>query len=110
MDAQPLTIYDVESHAQDLLDRNGQTTTLEIKKALRNDGFFATQGQVANGMYIMWQPNDWHWVFNGTYRTYFPSFSDALAAFEADEDAYTQTSCGTKVTHSLLTTHSPETG
>jgi hypothetical protein len=92
MNAQPLTLYDVEEQAMILLQENGQVTTLEIKKALRDNGFFATQAQVANGMYIMWQPNDWHWVFNGTYRTYYPSLSEAQEVFEKDEDAYTQTS------------------
>ena len=87
-----LTIFDVEQQAQDLIEENGQTTTLDIKKALREQDFWATQDQVATGMYLVWEVHDWHWVFNGTFRTYFPNLLDAMEAYNENPDGYAQTS------------------
>jgi hypothetical protein len=78
-----LTVNDVESVAEFLLSENGQVTTLEIKNELREDGFYAVQEAVAKSMYFLWRPRQWHFTFNGTYRTYFPDFESAEEAYIA---------------------------
>jgi hypothetical protein len=86
------TVFEVENKARDLLDVNGKTTTLEIKHALRDDGFRVTQEEVAHSMYVVWAVNDWHWTFNGTYRTYYPCYRNAVLAFDRDKNNIEQTS------------------
>jgi hypothetical protein len=87
-----LTVNIVETIASDLLHQNGSTTTLDIKNVAREDGYWATQDVVAQSMYAVWQLHDWHWTFNGTYRTYYPDFESAEAAYNADKDNVHQTS------------------
>jgi hypothetical protein len=91
-DKMPLTFGDVHKQVVDLLDTNGRTTTLEIKLALRNIGFNATQSEVAQSMYTLWPLYDWHWTFNGTYRTYFPNLQEAINDFATTETPVHQTS------------------
>lgn len=86
------TLNDVARKASEILAQNGKATTLEIKMALRNDGYFARQEAVAYAMYTLWGVYEWHWTFNGTYRTYYPSFYDALNAFGDDSVGIEQTS------------------
>lgn len=49
-DVQELTLDVVATTALELIDANGYTTTLEVKKALRADGYEVTQEQVSNYM------------------------------------------------------------
>jgi len=87
-----LTLNVIETVASDLLAQNGALTTLDLKNALREDGYRATQYDVAHSMYALWQVRDWHWTFNGTYRTYYEDFASALAAYNADPNSIGQTS------------------
>lgn len=93
MDYKQLTVNDVEGVADELLAANGQTTTLDIKNRLRDEGFWAVQYDVANSMYLLWEARGWHWTFNGTYRIYYQDFDSAEAAYNAaDEGDVYQTS------------------
>lgn len=78
-----LQITDVERVATELLAKNGKTTNLEIKNQLRAEGFWAIQSAVAVSMYVITELNGWHWVFNGTYRTYYKDLNSAEAAYLA---------------------------
>lgn len=83
---EPLTVNAVERIATDLLALNGSTTTLEIKDNARAQGYHAVQAAVAQSMYLIWEVRGWHWTFNGIYRTYYPTFEDAEAAYNAAPD------------------------
>jgi hypothetical protein len=87
-----LTAQDVWIAFQQLLAENGTTTTLDIKLDLRDDGFHATQHDVAQFMYWHCQVGDLFWTFNGTFRTYYSSLQDALDAYSADDGEIQQTS------------------
>lgn len=78
------SVLDVENAARVLLKRNGKTTTLEIKHYMWKQDFEVYQEEVAQSMYAVWAVNGWHWTFNGTYRTYYPTFEDAQEAYDED--------------------------
>jgi len=54
----------------DLLDKNGQTTSLEVKEELRTRGFWATQAIVGVALQEIAEDEDIPFDFNGIYRTY----------------------------------------
>jgi len=54
-----------------LLKNEGQITSLEIKDALRKDGFWATQMTIGPMIHKIADEDNIHWDFNGTYRTYY---------------------------------------
>lgn len=62
-----LTDLDVDLVAEGLINTNGPTTTLEIKKRLREFGFFATQRMVSEAMQRLLYP----FTDNGQYRSYY---------------------------------------
>jgi len=57
--------------AEDLMNKNGSTTNLDIKMALRANGFWAMQVDVANAMNRV-VPNQYIWQTsnNGRFNTY----------------------------------------
>ena len=65
-----LTKADVFDVASDLIEANGSTTTLDIKKELRNRGFFALQADVSDYMVQVCDEEDWSFTFNGVHRVY----------------------------------------
>jgi hypothetical protein len=65
-----LTKADVFDVASDLIEANGSTTTLDIKKELRNRGFFALQADVSDYMVQVCSEEDWDFTFNGAHRVY----------------------------------------
>jgi hypothetical protein len=71
MQYQNLDRADVESVMNDLLNKNGQTTSLEVKEELRNRGFWATQAVVGTTLQEIAEDNDVPFDFNGVYRTYY---------------------------------------
>lgn len=87
-----LTIDDVKTVLVKLLDENETTTNLDIKNALREDGFFATQeavSQFTNELYANDDPEGLDYSANGQYRTYFigdSSDDEDLFATDDDED------------------------
>jgi len=60
----------VKQAAEHLLLSNGQTTTLEVKTLLREQGFEAYQADVSQWMDRLSQELDWEFTFNGRNRTY----------------------------------------
>jgi hypothetical protein len=80
----------VAAVANKLLDTNGQTTTLEVKEALRQDGYLANQADVSAAMDGLQYSEGWYHIFTGTYRTYYRNGSGprtaAPAAAPDDED------------------------
>jgi len=65
-----LTKADVYDVAMDLIEENGSTTTLDVKKELRKNGFFAKQVEVSNYMNEISDEENWNFTFNGVHRTY----------------------------------------
>jgi len=65
-----LTKADVYDVAMDLIEENGSTTTLDVKKELRNNGFFAKQVEVSNFMSEVADEENWSFTFNGVHRVY----------------------------------------
>ena len=73
-----LTDSAVIDAALDLIKKNGKTTTLDIKRALRTDGYFATQGNISVIMNTLYSSNNLEFVNNGTYREYFEASQSNL--------------------------------
>ena len=67
-----ITKQDVLAVAADLINKNGSTTTLEVKSVLRKNGFTARQTEVSNFMDELAKVDDEFAIVsdNGTYRTY----------------------------------------
>lgn len=65
-----LTSSDVEKTVRELIRMNGSTTTLEVKNALRRDGFYATQTAVSTCMADMAANNEINYNDNGSHRIY----------------------------------------
>ena len=59
--------------AETLLLQNGQTTTLEVKNALREEGYIAFQADVSYFMKTAVQQTGWRFTCNGRNRTYYPA-------------------------------------
>lgn len=53
-----------------LMLTHGTTSTLEVKKELREQGFFAVQAEVAAWMAILSEERKWKFWSNGRYRVY----------------------------------------
>ncbi len=53
-----------------LIEDNGETTSLEVKKVLRSKGFWATQAQIGTALIEIAEEQDNEWVYNGVHRTY----------------------------------------
>lgn len=66
-----LTPNDVETVMNELIDKNGKTTSMEAKEELRNRGFWATQAIVGVAMREIADRIGIPWDFNGIYRTYY---------------------------------------
>lgn len=62
---------DVRSAFIDLLEEHGETTSLDVKKELRRNGFWATQEKVTGLMREVADEEGIDFTFNGTYRTYY---------------------------------------
>jgi len=65
-----VTRDDVKTVAETFIENNGSTTTFDVKKSLRNDGYFVTQAEVSAWMNDLVDECNWTYTFNGTYRTY----------------------------------------
>jgi hypothetical protein len=61
---------DVKEAAENLIDIYGSTTTLDIKKSLRNKGFFALQEDVSNFMDELHSEGKFSFTTNGIHRIY----------------------------------------
>ena len=73
----PLTLEAVWDTAESLIFANGSTTTLEVKRALRGEGYLARQQEVSAAMAYLAEEDQWSYTCNGRHRTYF---------FEQDTD------------------------
>ncbi len=79
-----LTKVAVMVAAIDLMKDNEITTTLEVKEALRAEGYFAKQSEVSKLMFEIAGEEGWEIDENGTYRTY--SLPDGYNTDDRDED------------------------
>lgn len=61
----------VQAMADALILQRGATTTLEVKMALRAEGFLAYQRDISAMMDLLVQDAGWAYECNGEYRTYF---------------------------------------
>lgn len=61
---------DIEIAFNDLLVKNGQTTSLEVREELRKQGFWSTQHVVGTSLRDIADARGCDWDFNNTYRTY----------------------------------------
>lgn len=69
---QAITKDIVKDVAEELMEENGQTTTLEVKEELRKRGYFAVQKEVSDLMFDLGHEEDWN-IQNdptGTHRVY----------------------------------------
>lgn len=64
----------VQKAAEALMKKNDATTTLEVKKALRADDYFAEQRKVSDFMLELSSELDWPYTTNGLHNSY--TFSD----------------------------------
>ena len=82
----PLTIDEVVRVAEGVINRKGTATHLDFKSSLRAEGFWATQYEVAQLMYLALYTGmfPYEWTFNGTYRTYYLYSNDALDVYDND--------------------------
>jgi hypothetical protein len=67
----PLTKTAVKDTADSLLKQHTSATTLDIKSALRQQGFWAQQHEISHLMAELADEGVYSFTFNGTYRTYF---------------------------------------
>ena len=67
---QSLSHEAVRQMAESLMLLNGFTTTLDVKMALREQGYKALQAEVSSFMDELAAELEWYFQFNGTYRVY----------------------------------------
>lgn len=60
----------VKTAAEKLMKDNGSTTTLDVKNALRKDGYFAEQRTVSDYMTTLSSEEQWDYTSNGSFNTY----------------------------------------
>ena len=65
-----LTKQAVLDTAKELIEDDGYTTTLAVKRKLRENGYFAKQRQVSNFLQDLARDFILCWTFNGLYRKY----------------------------------------
>lgn len=62
--------------ATTLILANGNTTTLEVKRSLRQRGYEARQADVSQWLFVIGLWENWYINDTGTFRIYsFPSFA-----------------------------------
>lgn len=72
-------VTEIEEFVQELLDANGNTTNLEIKEYMREDGIWILQKDVAWTMTWLCEQNNWYAIMDptDTYRIYYPDYQSA---------------------------------
>lgn len=74
MSYQPLTKKDVKKEVLDIFSRKKKEfTTLELKKSLRDNGFYAIQKDVSKYLLEIVPELNLQYTNNGVYNTYYPS-------------------------------------
>ena len=87
MNAQPLNPADVEQIFTELLAKNGQVTSLEVKEELRTRGFWATQAIVGPAVQDIANQLGVPFTNNGRFNTYTqPIASTSVTDYEDEED------------------------
>lgn len=69
----PLNDLAVLQAAENLMFQNGQTTTLDVKNMLRQQGYEATQSEVSSRMDNVSKQENWHINSAGAYKIYKPA-------------------------------------
>jgi hypothetical protein len=73
----------IRKAAEHLMAIYGATTTLEVKKYLRAQGYIAFQYYISSKMDVICAECNWHYEFNGTFRIYFIPQTQTRAQSEA---------------------------
>jgi len=60
----------VKHYAEALMNKNGSTTTLDVKNVLRADGYFAEQSVVSGHLNTLNSEESWDYTSNGSFNTY----------------------------------------
>lgn len=89
MNAQPLNPADVEQVFTELLAKNGQVTSLEVKEELRTRGFWATQAIVGPLVQDIANQLGVPFTNNGRFNTYTPLATTVTDDDEEDDDGST---------------------
>lgn len=77
------TLDDAQTAVDSLLENDSIITTLDVKRALRKNGFTAFQVDVSLAIDQIAVLRGWQWSFNGVYRTFYANVSDPV---EDDDD------------------------
>ncbi len=85
----PLTDLAVLQTAEDLMFKNGQTTTLDVKNALRLQNYEAMQNEVSARMENLCRQESWQTNNGGAYRIYKPAL-DTIETMQAYWELATQ--------------------
>jgi hypothetical protein len=68
--AKPLTKQAVKETAEELLVKNKTITSLEVKKALRLKGYFATQEEISSLLTMLCDEEGWTFTAQGGHKIY----------------------------------------
>jgi hypothetical protein len=82
-----LTKQDVKDAAVKLMEEHDSTTTLDVKNALRAEGFWATQNQVSEIMDEIYSEENWDYANPNGYREYFMD-NDPFQFTKFDDDEH----------------------
>ena len=66
----PLSLSAVRESAVRAASRTGTTTTLDVKRSLRAQGFWAVQSEVSDAMAEIASREGWPWWSLGAFRVY----------------------------------------
>lgn len=90
----------VKHYAEALMNKNGSTTTLDVKNALRADGYFAEQAVVSGHMSTLNSEEGWDYTSNGSYNTY--SIPDPIAAVTTSSSSNSSKSSATSKVDAVI--------
>ena len=77
----------VQQYAEALINKNGNTTNLEVKNAMRADNYWVNQSQIRDFMRELSNELGWEVSSNGMYNTYSaPSIQQTDATDHASKD------------------------
>lgn len=65
------TLEDAREAFEEVFEREGEVTSLDVKNELRKRGFWATQSEVGTAVRDVAEELEYDWHFNGVYRKYY---------------------------------------
>jgi hypothetical protein len=98
-------VYDT---AMDLIDENGETTTLDIKNAMRECGEWITQREVSDCMQEFYDEGEFDYKIEDNHRVYFVSDGEEECCEDDGSCCCTDNSCNTNKTPAKIKTNDEE--